>query len=161
MRGQLLDLLQAAQHAQAGAATERRFVSVGLQQAIGGDIQCGGKTHDHIRVHSQPVALIVGDERLDDADPFGQFDLSPMATLMLENGADIRYIQQMLGHADLSSTQIYTQVSIRQLQQIHAATHPGAKLGHSSEASHPGADPAAEELLAALDAESDEEDNGE
>jgi len=47
-----------------------------------------------------------------------------MATLMLENGADIRYIQQMLGHADLSTTQIYTQVSIRKLKQIHEATHP-------------------------------------
>ena len=47
-----------------------------------------------------------------------------MATLMLENGADIRYIQAMLGHADLSTTQIYTQVSIRKLQQIHSLTHP-------------------------------------
>ncbi len=47
-----------------------------------------------------------------------------MATLMLENGADIRFIQQMLGHADLSTTQIHTQVSIRQLKQIHEATHP-------------------------------------
>jgi integrase/recombinase XerD len=51
-----------------------------------------------------------------------------MATLMLENGADIRYIQEMLGHADLKTTQIYTQVSIRQLKRIHAATHPGAAL---------------------------------
>jgi integrase/recombinase XerD len=51
-----------------------------------------------------------------------------MATLMLENGADIRYIQQMLGHADLKTTQIYTQVSIRQLKLIHAATHPAAAL---------------------------------
>ena len=50
-----------------------------------------------------------------------------MATLMHDNGADIRYIQQMLGHADLKTTQIYTQVSIRQLKHIHTATHP-AKL---------------------------------
>ena len=47
-----------------------------------------------------------------------------MATLMLENGADIRYIQAMLGHAELSTTQIYTQVSIRKLKEIHSATHP-------------------------------------
>lgn len=47
-----------------------------------------------------------------------------MATLMLENGADIRYIQAMLGHAKLETTQIYTQVSIRKLKEIHTATHP-------------------------------------
>ncbi|HNX49619.1 MAG TPA: site-specific tyrosine recombinase XerC [Thermoanaerobaculaceae bacterium] len=54
-----------------------------------------------------------------------------MATLMLEGGADIRFIQQMLGHAKLETTQIYTQVSIRQLKAIHSATHPGAKLRRS------------------------------
>lgn len=47
-----------------------------------------------------------------------------MATHMLENGADIRFIQAMLGHAELSTTQIYTQVSIGKLKEIHAATHP-------------------------------------
>lgn len=50
------------------------------------------------------------------------------ATLMLEGGADIRYIQELLGHSDLETTQIYTQVSIGKLQQVHAATHPGARL---------------------------------
>lgn len=56
-----------------------------------------------------------------------------MATLMLENGADIRFIQAMLGHANVSTTQIYTQVSIRQLKEIHTATHP-AKLIRSASA---------------------------
>ena len=50
------------------------------------------------------------------------------ATLMLEGGADIRYIQELLGHADLETTEIYTRVTIGKLQQIHAATHPGARL---------------------------------
>jgi integrase/recombinase XerD len=51
-----------------------------------------------------------------------------MATLMLEGGADIRYIQAMLGHVRLDTTQIYTHVSIRMLKQIHSATHPAAQL---------------------------------
>lgn len=47
-----------------------------------------------------------------------------MATHMLDNGADIRFIQAMLGHADLTTTEVYTHVSIEKLKQIHAATHP-------------------------------------
>jgi len=47
-----------------------------------------------------------------------------MATVMLENGADIRYIQEMLGHARVDTTQIYTQVSIRRLKEVHDLTHP-------------------------------------
>ena len=50
-----------------------------------------------------------------------------MATLMLENGAAIRFIQEMLGHAVLASTQVYTHVSISQLQKIHQATHPAER----------------------------------
>lgn len=50
------------------------------------------------------------------------------ATHMLENGADIRFIQQMLGHARLDTTQIYTDVSIIQLREVHARTHPHAQL---------------------------------
>jgi integrase/recombinase XerD len=55
-----------------------------------------------------------------------------MATLMLEGGADIRYIQAMLGHVRLDTTQIYTHVSIRMLKQIHSATHPAARFDPKS-----------------------------
>ncbi len=51
-----------------------------------------------------------------------------MATLMLEGGADVRYVQEMLGHVKLETTTIYTHVSIDRLAQVHAATHPGARL---------------------------------
>lgn len=47
-----------------------------------------------------------------------------MATHMLDNGADIRFIQAMLGHTDLSTTEVYTRVSIEKLSDIHRATHP-------------------------------------
>ena len=59
------------------------------------------------------------------------------ATLMLEGGADLRFIQQLLGHADVKTTQVYTRVSLHQLKAVHAATHPGARLrkrGESPEA---------------------------
>ena len=50
------------------------------------------------------------------------------ATLMVEHGADIRYVQELLGHRNLSSTHIYTRVAPERLAAIHAATHPGAVL---------------------------------
>ncbi len=84
-----------------------------------------------------------------------------MATLMLDNGADVRYIQEMLGHADLQSTQIYTQVSIGRLKRIHEATHPGAMLEKKKPASTNVVTQDEEslraDLLATLDAEAQEE----
>jgi len=88
-----------------------------------------------------------------------------MATLMLEGGADIRFIQAMLGHADLATTQIYTQVAIKQLQKVHADTHPGVlkrvrsvqtELDESN--SQPDEENTAEALYAALNEEAAEED---
>jgi len=60
------------------------------------------------------------------------------ATLMLENGADIRYIQALLGHAKLETTSIYTQVSIHKLKEVHALTHPGARLAPPARAPEQG-----------------------
>jgi integrase/recombinase XerD len=51
-----------------------------------------------------------------------------MATLMHENGCDIRLLQAILGHTDLNTTQVYTHLSISRLREAHAATHPAAKL---------------------------------
>jgi integrase/recombinase XerD len=91
-----------------------------------------------------------------------------LATLMLEGGADIRYIQAMLGHAELSTTQIYTQVSIRALQAVHAATFPGAsnspkRRGGASLVpvdSEPVHKVSPQQLLAAIDSEIEEENRG-
>jgi integrase/recombinase XerD len=54
------------------------------------------------------------------------------ATHMLEGGADIRFIQQLLGHASLDTTAIYTEVSIKQLQEVHARCHPAERKKEAS-----------------------------
>ena len=50
------------------------------------------------------------------------------ATHMMDRGADIRHVQEFLGHADLSTTQIYVHVSMAKLKEVYNRTHPAAQV---------------------------------
>lgn len=85
------------------------------------------------------------------------------ATHMLEGGADIRFIQEMLGHANLETTEIYTHVSIDKLIAVHKATHP-SRLQRRQDTQTPVAGPSLDEartaLLEAIERDGEGDDEG-
>ena len=83
-----------------------------------------------------------------------------MATLMLENGADIRYIQEMLGHVSVETTQIYTQVSIRKLKEVHDRAHPAKLVRTQNKENTIDVDPTEDDLWESLEQESVEDAEG-
>ncbi len=83
-----------------------------------------------------------------------------MATQLLEAGCDIRFIQEMLGHSSLESTQVYTHVAATQLKAMHERYHP-AKMPEQAQPAPIASDTTPEAkaaLLATLDAEAAQED---
>lgn len=117
-------------HLRAWLARGGRDVLVPAQWSRQGDRDAVFLTNRGRRMNRQKAWSVVRDAGLAAGIPR---ELSPhvlrhsCATHMLEHGADLRIVQEMLGHATISTTQIYTKVSQERLFSVYREAHPRAK----------------------------------
>lgn len=130
VRGQVAELTAAVANDNE-YATATYFISTGR---VGAMVDPDGfATRTYFDQYAQPVRVTnrLGYDTVTDYDVFrrvARVFRHAAATHMLENGADIRFIQALLGHECLDTTRIYTHVSIGPLADVHRATHPGARF---------------------------------
>jgi integrase/recombinase XerD len=91
-----------------------------------------GKTLTYVRIWQlvKELAALAGFEK----EVYPHLFRHSFATHLLENGCDLRVIQELLGHADISTTAVYTHLDIRHLKAIHKRCHPRAVPTRKKEA---------------------------
>jgi len=114
-----------------------RYAMEAIERWLQGRPELGQPQHDMVFVNARGGPLTtrsiqrIVDKYVRQILP-GRREVSPhtlrhtFATHMLDGGADLRVVQELLGHASLSSTQIYTHVSIDRLKQVYKDAHPHA-----------------------------------
>jgi integrase/recombinase XerD len=90
-----------------------------------------GKTLTYVRIWQlvKELAALAGFEK----EVYPHLFRHSFATHLLENGCDLRVIQELLGHADISTTAIYTHLDVRHLKAVHKRCHPRAVSGKQKE----------------------------